>query len=184
MKIVLAITGGIAAYKTPKIVSMLREQGHQVRVIATRAGLEFVSPLTLAALSGAPVLSSLFSGEGDFEMNHIRLPEWADLILVCPASADVLAHVAHGFADDLVTTTLNAAGTGESAACPVVYVPAMNTRMWTHAATQANVEKIRQWGGLFIEPESGRLACSDSGEGRMPEPETILNLLVEQGILQ
>lgn len=177
MNILLAVSGGIAAYKSPKIVSLLREEGHEVRVIATSNGLKFVSSLTLAALSGHPVHSDLFGAAGDFEMSHIRLPDWADLLVVAPASANLLGKAAHGIADDLVTTLLCAVGTGESAACPVVYAPAMNTRMWNHAATQTNVERLISWGAKILEPESGRLACSDTGEGRMCEPEEILRRL-------
>lgn len=183
MKILLAISGGIAAYKSPKIVSLLKQEGHEVRVIATPNGLRFVSRLTLAALSGRPVLDSLWEGEGDWGMSHIRAPEWADLILVAPASADLLAKVAHGITDDLVSTTLNAVGTGKDQACPVIYVPAMNTRMFRHAATQKNLETLASWGAKIFPPDSGSLACGDLGEGRMVEPETILQLLRGEGTL-
>ncbi len=183
MKVVLAISGGIAAYKIPKIVSLLVESGHEVRVIATVNGLKFVSPLTLAALSGHPVQSGMFEEKADYEMSHIHLPEWADLILVAPATANLLAKVANGLADDLVSTLLCATGTGDDAACPVVYAPAMNSRMWNHAATQMNVEKIRSWGGRILEPASGRLACNVYGEGRMPEPEDILQQLKDWKLL-
>lgn len=183
MKLVIAISGGIAAYKIPKLVSLLIEAGHEVRVISTVNGLRFVSALTLAAISGHPVQSDMFAGREDWEMDHIHLPEWADLILVAPASANLLAKVANGLADDLVSTLLCAVGTGKDAACPVVYAPAMNTRMWHHAATQANVEKIRSWGGKIIEPESGRLACNVYGDGRMPEPDRLLEQLREWGLL-
>ena len=174
MRILLGITGGIAAYKTPKLVSLCRDRGEEVRVIATPNALEFVSPLTLAALSGYPVLSSLWEDGGDHEMNHIRLPEWADLFLVAPATANFLAKAASGLADDVVSTTFLATGVGESAACLGAMAPAMNTRMWKHPATQANVERLIAWGVTLIPPTSGRLACSDQGEGRMPEPEEIL----------
>ncbi len=183
MKVVVGISGGIAAYKIPKFISLLVEAGHEVRVISTTNGLRFVSPLTLATISGHSVESDLFSMEGSHGMSHIHLPEWADLILVAPATANLLAKVANGLADDLVSTLICAAGTGEDAACPVVYAPAMNTRMWHHAATQANVQRIRSWGGKIIEPESGRLACNVYGEGRMPEPETIIQQLHEWGLL-
>ncbi len=183
MKLVLAISGGIAAYKTPRIVSFLVEAGHEVRVVSTANGLQFVSPLTLAAISGHPVRSEMFTGESGLGLEHIHLPEWADLILVAPATANLLAKVANGLADDLVSTLICAAGTGEDAACPVVFAPAMNTRMWRHAATQVNVQKILSWGGKIIEPESGRLACNVYGEGRMPEPETIVEHLYDWGLL-
>ena len=183
MNVVLGVSGGISAYKTPKIVSLLVEAGHEVRVISTTNGLRFVSPLTLAAISGHTVLSDMFSCEGDYGMSHIRLPEWADVLLVAPASANLLGKVANGIADDLVSTLLCAAGTGEEAACPVVYAPAMNTRMWRHAATRENIRKILGWGGRVIDPESGRLACSDYGEGRMAEPEAIVQRLVQWGLL-
>jgi phosphopantothenoylcysteine decarboxylase/phosphopantothenate--cysteine ligase len=130
------------------------------------------------------VLSDLFKDMGDYEMSHIRLPEWADLLLVAPASANLIAKAANGMADDLVATVLNAAGTGDQAACPVVYAPAMNTRMWNHAATQANVAKLVSWGARILGPELGRLACSDMGVGRMLEPENILQTLKDWGLLK
>lgn len=183
MNILFAVSGGIAAYKAPKMVSLLREEGHSVRVLATPNSLQFVSRLTLSALAGAPVLSGLFEGEGDYGMSHIRLPEWADLFLVAPASADLIAKAAQGIADDLLSTTLLAVGSGESAVCPVVLAPAMNTRMWSHAATRANLQRLQSWGVRMIEPTTGRLACSDLGEGRMPEPEEVLLRLKEWGLL-
>ena len=183
MKILLAVSGGIAAYKAPKIVSLLKQEGHEIRVIATENGLRFVSRLTLAAISGFPVRADLWEGDGDWGMSHIRTPEWADLILVAPASANLLGKVAHGIADDLVSTTLNAVGTGKDQACPVVYVPAMNTRMFRHAATQKNLETLLSWGCRIFPPESGILACGDMGEGRMLEPEDILGALQKDGLL-
>lgn len=184
MRILLVVSGGIAAYKTPKIVSLFKEDGHEVRVVATNSGLRFASQLTLATLSGHPVAHDLWEGAGDHELSHIRLPEWADLILVAPATANLLGKVANGIADDMASTLLNAAGTGEDAACPVVYVPAMNTRMWKHAATRANVEKLTSWGARVIPPESGRLACEDEGAGRMPEPEDCMARLEDWGLLK
>lgn len=183
MKILLGVCGGIAAYKTPKIVSLFRERGDEVRVIATENGLKFVSPLTLAALSGRPILSDMWAEGGDLEMNHIRLPEWADLFLIAPATANLLGKVANGIADDMLTTTLNAAGAGENSACPIVLAPAMNTRMWTHPATQENLARLESWGVRIISPLPGRLACTDFGEGRMPEPEAILEYLKIEGLV-
>lgn len=177
MRILLGISGGIAAYKTPKLVSIIRERGDEVRVIATPNALRFVSPLTLAALSGHPVLSDLWAEGGDYEMNHIRLPEWADVLVVAPASADFLGKASSGLADDLLSTTFLAAGAGEGAACPVVLCPAMNTRMWQHPATQRNLQILIDWGFQVLPPVTGRLACTDQGEGRMPEPEEILAFL-------
>jgi phosphopantothenoylcysteine decarboxylase/phosphopantothenate--cysteine ligase len=177
MNILLAISGGIAAYKSPRLVTLFKEAGHEVRVIATPNSLRFVSPLTLAALSGHPVLSDLWEGQGDYEMHHIRLPEWADLLLVAPASANVIAKAAQGLCDDLVSTTLLAVGSGSEAVCPVVFAPAMNTRMYGHAATQDNLQTLRSRGAVVIEPESGRLACRDEGIGRMPEPEALIAAL-------
>jgi phosphopantothenoylcysteine decarboxylase/phosphopantothenate--cysteine ligase len=184
MNILLALSGGIAAYKAPRIVSLLVEEKHTVRVVATPNALRFVSPLTLSALSGSPVSSDLFKDMGDYEMSHIRLPEWADLLLVAPASANLIAKAANGIADDLVATVLNAAGTGDWAACPAVYAPAMNTRMWNHPATQANVAKLASWGARILDPELGRLACSDTGVGRMMEPDDIIKRLKEWGLLK
>ncbi|GMV66408.1 MAG: hypothetical protein AMXMBFR75_22040 [Candidatus Hinthialibacteria bacterium] len=184
MNIILAISGGIAACKAPRLVSLLTEKGHTVRVVATQNGLRFVSQLTLAALSGYPVSSDMWEDSGDFGMSHIRLPEWADLLIVAPASANVIAKAANGIADDLLTTLLCAVGTGDEAACPVVYVPAMNTRMWHHVATRVNIERLTSWGAQIIPPDSGRLACSDHGEGRMSEPEAILAQVEEWGLLR
>jgi phosphopantothenoylcysteine decarboxylase/phosphopantothenate--cysteine ligase len=181
MNILLGISGGIAAYKTPKLVSLFRERGDEVRVIATANALRFVSPLTLAALSGFPVLSDLWADGGDYEMNHIRLPEWADLFLVAPASANFLGKAANGLADDLLSTAFSATGAGKEAACPVILSPAMNTRMWQHPATQRNLQQLIDWGIQIIPPTLGRLACTDQGEGRMPEPIEILEFLSERG---
>lgn len=183
MNILLAVSGGIAACKAPKIITLLKEGDHEVRVIATENSLRFVSSLTLAALSGQRVLHDLWEGEGDWMMHHIRLPEWADLVLVAPASANLIGKVANGIADDLVSTTLNAVGTGADATCAVVYVPAMNPRMLRHAATQENLGRLESWGATILSPASGRLACGDSGEGRMPEPDDILRVLHEIGLL-
>ncbi len=181
MRILLGITGGIAAYKSPKLVSLFRDRGDEVRVIATPNAAQFVSPLTLGALSGFPVLTDLWEGVGDYEMNHIRLPEWADLFLVAPATANFLGKAANGIADDLVSTTFNAAGVGESGACPIVLAPAMNTRMWEHPATQNNLSQLIDWGIQVIPPTSGRLACTDQGEGRMPEPDEIMDFVIKLG---
>ncbi|KXK33988.1 MAG: Coenzyme A biosynthesis bifunctional protein CoaBC [Candidatus Hinthialibacteria bacterium OLB16] len=169
MNIILAISGGIAACKAPRLVSLLTEKGHTVRVVATQNGLRFVSQLTLAALSGYPVSSDMWEDSGDFGMSHIRLPEWADLLIVAPASANVIAKAANGIADDLLTTLLCAVGTGDEAACPVVYVPAMNTRMWHHVATRVNIERLTSWGGAdYSSRIPAALACSDHG-GRAHE---------------
>jgi len=181
MRVLLGITGGIAAYKTPRLVTLFRERGDEVRVVATPNALRFVSPLTLAALAGHPVMSDLWSQGGDYEMNHIRLPEWADVFLVAPATANFLGKAANGLADDLVSTTFCATGVGANAACPIVVAPAMNTRMWEHPATQANLQKLIGWGVTVIPPTSGRLACADQGEGRMPEPQEILEALSKSG---
>ncbi|MCA9410654.1 MAG: hypothetical protein KC944_05565 [Candidatus Omnitrophica bacterium] len=179
MNILLGISGGIAAYKTPKLVSLFRERGDEVRIIASPNALQFVSPLTLSALAGHRVLFDLWSEGGDYEMNHIRLPEWADLFIVAPATANFLAKAANGMADDLLSTTLNAAGAGPDSACPVILCPAMNTRMWRHPATQRNLDTLIEWGYRVIPPVSGRLACTDQGEGRLPEPQEILESLKE-----
>lgn len=183
MRILLGVCGGIAAYKSPKLVSLFRDRGDEVRVISTPNGLRFVSPLTLAALSGHPVLSDLWAKGGDYDMNHIRLPEWADLFLVAPASANFLGKAANGIADDLLTTTFNAAGAGPGAACPIVLAPAMNTRMWSHPATERNVARLEEWGVRIVPPVAGRLACTDFGEGRMPEPEEILAFLSAESLV-
>jgi phosphopantothenoylcysteine decarboxylase/phosphopantothenate--cysteine ligase len=165
MRIVLGVAGGIAAYKAALLLRLLTEAGHDVRVIPTRASLEFVGRATWEALSGKPAPSDVF--EDVTEVPHVRLGKLADLVIVAPATADLLARAATGRADDLLTATLL------TARCPVLLAPAMHTEMWEHPATQANVATLRSRGVHVLEPESGRLTGADTGPGRLPEPEAI-----------
>ncbi|MDD7837105.1 bifunctional phosphopantothenoylcysteine decarboxylase/phosphopantothenate--cysteine ligase CoaBC [Paenarthrobacter sp. AB444] len=165
MRIVLGVGGGIAAYKVASLLRLFTEAGHQVTVIPTEAATRFVGVATWEALSGNPVSNSVFDDVD--KVNHVRLGHQADLIVVAPATADLLARAATGQANDLLTNTLLMAHG------PVLFAPAMHTEMWQHAATQANVETLRSRGVTVLEPASGRLTGADSGPGRLPEPEAI-----------
>ena len=166
-RILLAVTGGIAAYKVPELVRALRRAGHAVRCALTRDAGRFVTPLVLQTLSGQRARTDLFDPAEEGEIDHIALADWAELVLVAPATAHVLARMAHGLADDLVTTLLLASR------APVLVAPAMNVNMWRHSATRANVELLRARGVRFVGPEAGFLACGWEGEGRMAEPAAI-----------
>ncbi|MBS0959681.1 bifunctional phosphopantothenoylcysteine decarboxylase/phosphopantothenate--cysteine ligase CoaBC [Acetobacter thailandicus] len=170
--VLLVVTGSIAAFKAPELIRMLRAAGIAVRCVLTKGGAEFVTPLTLQALSGERVHTDLFSLTAEQEMGHIALSRSADLVLVCPASADFLAKMAHGLADDIASTLLLATDT------PVMVAPAMNVRMWEHAATQANVTLLRQRGVQLIAPVDGVMACGESGPGRMAEPTDISDTVI------
>lgn len=165
MSVVLGVSGGIAAYKACEVLRRLTESGHDVTVVPTVAALEFVGAPTWAALSGKPVASDVWSDVA--AVPHVRIGQGADLVLVAPATADLLAKAAHGLADDLLTNTLL------TARCPVVMAPAMHTEMWEHPATQANVALLRDRGVIVLEPAVGRLTGADSGKGRLPEPAEI-----------
>lgn len=165
MRIVLGVTGGIAAYKAVLLLRLMREAGHEVRVVPTTAALEFVGAVTWEAISGQPVTTSVFEGADAVE--HVRIGREADLVVVAPATADLLARAAGGIADDLLTATLL------TATCPVLMAPAMHTEMWHHAATVANVATLRQRGVHVLDPDDGRLTGVDSGPGRLPEPAVI-----------
>jgi phosphopantothenoylcysteine decarboxylase/phosphopantothenate--cysteine ligase len=167
--VVLGIGGGIAAYKACEVLRGLTEAGHLVRVVPTEAALRFVGEATWAALSGQPVASGVW--DSVHEVPHVALGRSADLVVVVPATADLMGRAAHGLADDLLTSTLL------TARCPVVFVPAMHTEMWEHPATQANVATLRGRGVVVVEPAVGRLTGVDTGKGRLPEPEAILALL-------
>jgi phosphopantothenoylcysteine decarboxylase/phosphopantothenate--cysteine ligase len=163
--VILGVTGGIAAYKACELLRQLTESGHRVRVVPTAAALHFVGVPTWAALSGQPVADEVWADA--HEVPHVRLGRHADLVLVAPATADILAQAAHGLAGDLLTNTLL------TARCPVVYAPAMHTEMWEHPATVENVATLRRRGAIVIEPAVGRLTGPDTGRGRLPEPEEI-----------
>ncbi|QIK83559.1 bifunctional phosphopantothenoylcysteine decarboxylase/phosphopantothenate--cysteine ligase CoaBC [Sanguibacter sp. HDW7] len=165
MRIILGVGGGIAAYKSALLLRLLTEAGHSVRVMPTAASLEFVGRATWEALSGEKATHEVFDDVD--EVAHVRLGHEADLVVVAPATADLLARAASGRADDLLTTTLL------TVTCPVLLAPAMHTEMWRHPATQANVELLRSRGVTVLEPDSGRLTGADSGPGRLPEPATI-----------
>ena len=165
MRIVLGVAGGIAAYKAVLLLRTLTEAGHDVRVVPTRAALEFVGRPTWEALSGHPVTSEVF--EAVERVEHVRIGQEAELVVVAPATADLLARAAVGRADDLLTAALL------TARCPVLLAPAMHTEMWLHPATRANVATLRERGVHVLDPDSGRLTGPDSGPGRLPEPEAI-----------
>ena len=167
-RILLIVSGGIAAYKTLDLIRRLRERGAGVRCILTKAGAEFVTPLSLAALSEDKVYSDLFSLTDESEMGHIRLSREAELLVVAPASADLLAKMAGGRADDLASTTLLATDKA------ILVAPAMNLRMWEHPATQANLQTLTGRGVLSVGPNEGDMACGEFGFGRMAEAEEIL----------
>ena len=166
-RILLIIGGGIAAYKSIELVRLLRKAGMTVRCVITRAGEQFVTPLTLAALSENKVYTNLFDLKDEVEMGHIQLSREADLVVVVPATADLLAKMAAGIADDLATTLLLATDK------PVLAAPAMNVRMWLHAATQRNVATLRGDGVTVMAPDEGEMACGEFGPGRLPEPAAI-----------
>lgn len=166
-RVLVAIGAGIAAVKIPELVRSLAKAGHDVRCATTRNATHFVAPLALQALSGEAVRTDLFDPEQEGRIDHIELADWADVVIVAPATADLLAKMAHGLADDLVSTLLLATR------APVLVAPSMNVNMWRHAATQENVATLRRRGIHFVGPDSGWLACGWEGEGRMAEPAAI-----------
>ncbi|HEX9177821.1 bifunctional phosphopantothenoylcysteine decarboxylase/phosphopantothenate--cysteine ligase CoaBC [Mycobacterium sp.] len=175
-RIIVGVSGGIAAYKACSVVRQLVEAGHSVRVIPTESALRFVGAATFEALSGEPVHTDVWQDVP--EVPHVQIGKQAELVVVAPATADVLARAAHGRADDLLTATLL------TARCPVLFAPAMHTEMWLHPATADNVATLRQRGAVVLEPASGRLTGSDTGAGRLPEPEeitTFAELLLARG---
>lgn len=171
MRILLIIGGGIAAYKAAELVRLIRRDGGSVTCVLTEAGSRFVTPLTLTALSENAVHTTLWDLKNEVEMGHIRLSREADLVVVCPATADLMARMAAGMGDDLATTLLLATDK------PVLAVPAMNVRMWQHAATVANVATLRARGVAVMEPDIGAMACGETGPGRLPEPEAIMTAI-------
>ncbi len=171
--IVMGVTGSIAAYKAVEIVSRLRKLGAEVHVIMTRAAQKFVTPLTFREISGQPVASDMWAPVQEFHVEHIALAQLADLVLVAPATAHVLAKAAQGLADDMLSTTLLATQ------APVYFAPAMNTNMYTHPATQANIATLRARGCHILEPATGHLACGTEGKGRLPEPADIVAAVVQ-----
>ncbi len=169
-RVILGVGAGIAAYKACELLRLLRENGHAVRVIPTRDALRFVGEPTWAALSGEPVATDVWTGVSD--VPHVKLGQTADLVMVAPATADLLARAVAGLSNDLLTATLL------TARCPVVYAPAMHTEMWEHPATRANVATLRDRGAIVVEPAVGRLTGKDTGKGRLPEPAELFELAV------
>ncbi|MFF0451006.1 bifunctional phosphopantothenoylcysteine decarboxylase/phosphopantothenate--cysteine ligase CoaBC [Streptomyces sp. NPDC004609] len=167
-RVVLGVSGGIAAYKACELLRRLTESGHDVRVVPTASALHFVGAATWSALSGNPVSTEVWSDV--HEVPHVRIGQHADLVVVAPATADLLARAAHGLADDLLTNTLL------TARCPVVFAPAMHTEMWEHPATRENVATLRRRGAVVVEPAVGRLTGVDTGKGRLPEPGEIFEV--------
>ena len=170
-EIVLGVTGGIAAYKAAEVVSRLRKMGASVHVIMTENARQFITPLTLETLSGNPVVHDTFERPATWEVEHIALAKRAEVFVIAPATANILAKMACGIADDMLSTTVLATK------APVLVVPAMNTGMWTAPATRQNVETLRQRGVCFVGPEAGFLACGDEGSGRMSEPAAIVEAI-------
>ncbi|MGF1550482.1 MAG: bifunctional phosphopantothenoylcysteine decarboxylase/phosphopantothenate--cysteine ligase CoaBC, partial [Sphingomonadaceae bacterium] len=170
-RVLLIIGGGIAAYKACELVRLLRKAGISVRCVLTAGGAEFIRPMTLAALSEQPVHTSLWDLKDEAEMGHIELSREADLLVVCPATADLIAKMAAGIADDLATTLLLATD------APVLACPAMNVRMWEHEATRRNVARLREDGISILDPVEGDMACCEYGPGRLPEPQAIFEAI-------
>jgi phosphopantothenoylcysteine decarboxylase/phosphopantothenate--cysteine ligase len=173
-RVLLGVTGGIAAYKAPALVRALRAEGAAVRVVMTRAAAEFVTPMSLQVVSGAAVGTDLFDPAYEAEIGHIELARWASVVLVAPATANVIAQLAHGMASDLLTTVLLAT------TAPVVFAPAMNTQMLRHPAVAANLTRLRdELGVTVVEPDAGDLACGEQGPGRMPDPPELIDGLLD-----
>jgi phosphopantothenoylcysteine synthetase/decarboxylase len=175
--VLLIVGGGIAAYKSLELVRLLKKAGHAVTAVLTKGGEHFVTAMSLGTLAESQVHSSLWELKDEVEIGHIQLSRAADVVLVCPATADLLAKMAAGLADDLATTLLLATDK------PVVVAPAMNVRMWQHAATRRNVEQLEADGVKVIEPAEGEMACGEYGAGRLPEPQAIMDWLGSNGLL-
>ncbi len=170
-KVIIGISGGIAAYKAAELIRLLRKKGAITRVVATQSACQFITPLTLQALSGHPTLTHLLDAESEAAMDHISLARWADCIIIAPSSANIIARIAHGFADDLLTTLILATE------APLFIAPAMNRLMWSKTATQENIKTLASRGVEIIGPADGEQACGEVGPGRMADPEVILSHL-------
>ena len=170
-KILLIICGGIAAYKSLELIRSLKKNGTQVKTILTKSATEFVTKLSVSALSEEKVYTDLFDYELESEMSHIKLSRWADLLLICPATANTISKLSKGTADDLASTVVTASNK------KIFIVPAMNVRMWKHSSNKENVSKLKQYGYKFIGPEIGDMACGEYGEGKMVEPDKIIQFL-------
>ena len=176
-KVLLIVGGGIAAYKSLELVRLLKKAGQDVTPVLTKGGEHFVTSMALGALAKSEVHTSLWDLKDEIEMGHIELSRSADFILVCPATADLLAKMAAGIADDLATTLLLATDK------KVVVAPAMNVRMWQHPATERNVAQLKVDGVTIIDPDEGEMACGEFGPGRLPEPDEIMTFLNASGFL-
>jgi phosphopantothenoylcysteine decarboxylase/phosphopantothenate--cysteine ligase len=176
-RVLLIVGGGIAAYKSLELVRLLKNSGHDVTPVLTSGGGHFVTAMSLGTLAESQVHTSLWELKDEVEIGHIQLSRAADLVLVCPATADLLAKMAAGIADDLATTLLLATDK------PVAAAPAMNVRMWRHAATRRNVAQLKGDGVHIIEPAEGEMACGEFGPGRLPEPQAIIDWLAQGGLL-
>ena len=172
-KIILCVTGSIAAYKAAYLLRGLLKQGAEVQVVMTPYAKEFISPLTLSTLSGRPVLSEFFTRNDGLWNSHVDLGLWADLLLVAPATASTMGKMANGICDNLLVTTYL------SAKCPVMVAPAMDLDMYQHPSTKRNIELLKSYGNIIIEPATGELASGLSGKGRMEEPDVIVNSIVD-----
>ncbi len=170
--ILLGITGGIAAYKTANLASMLAKLHADVHVIMTKNAQKIISPVVFEALTGNRVVDDVFARDSGYQVAHIAMAQEADVVMIAPASANMIAKLANGIADDMLSTTMLAV------TAPVYIVPAMNTHMLEHAATQSNIEKLRSYGCHIVEPASGFLACGDTGKGKMPEADVLLEYLL------
>ena len=170
-RVLLIVGGGIAAYKSLELVRLLKKAGHEVTPVLTKGGEHFVTAMGLGTLAESQVHTSLWDLKDEVEIGHIQLSRAADVVLVCPATADLIAKMAVGIADDLATTLLLATDK------PVAVAPAMNVRMWLHAATQRNIAQIKADGATVIEPAQGEMACGEFGPGRLPEPQAIMDQL-------
>ena len=176
LNILLGVTGGIAAYKVVDLAGKLVAGGAHVRTVMTRSACRFVGPKSFETITGAPVYTSLWSDPEGHKSAHIALADWADVVVVAPASADILGKMANGICDDLLSTTLCTCW-----ASPMLFAPAMNTRMWENPAVQRNVATLREMGVRMVGPIAGRLACGAEGMGRMAEPQEILNAIETLG---
>jgi phosphopantothenoylcysteine decarboxylase/phosphopantothenate--cysteine ligase len=176
-RVLLIVGGGIAAYKSLELVRLLKRSGHEVAPVLTKSGEHFITAMSLGTLAESPVHTSLWELKDEVEIGHIQLSRAADFLLVCPATADLLAKMTAGIADDLATTLLLATDK------PVVVAPAMNVRMWQHAATRRNVGRLKADGVKVIEPAEGEMACGEFGPGRLPEPQAIIDWLTTNGLL-
>jgi phosphopantothenoylcysteine decarboxylase / phosphopantothenate---cysteine ligase len=173
-RILLIISGGIAAYKALELIRLLKRQGIAVRAVTTKSAAEFVTPLSLSVMTEDHVYSDLFDLKDEREIGHIQLSRQADLIVICPATANILAKAAAGIADDLATTILLATDK------PVLAVPAMNVRMWNHPATQRNLKQLAADGMTIMPPDEGAMACGEFGPGRLPEPPDVASLICKR----